>query len=154
MKKALVLLFTIALSITLCGCSNENKVTTSTCSISESSMKMSMKFSATNGEIDKVVMTVTPNNSTMGISSFKDLDDDMKSQIKKLFLSSLGLEKDSYDGVKIDVTFDEEMDVKLDLDLKVADKDILDKLGLDLDDTDMNLEKSVKELEESGYTCK
>ena len=154
MKKGLVLLLTMALSMTLCGCGAEDKVTTSSCSISENNMNMTMDFSATNDEIDKVTMTVIPDNEAMGITSFKDLDDDMKTQIKEVFLTSLGLDKDTYDGIKIDVEFDDNMTLTVDIDLKVADEDILTKLGLDLDDADMSLEKSVEDLEESGYTCK
>lgn len=149
MKKVLVL---FAVAMTLCAC-GKDKITSNTCTATENNMKMTIKMTATNDEIDKVEMTMIPDNSAMGISSFEDLDDDTKGQVKSLLLTSLGLDKDTYEGIEISVDFNENMIMKLNFDLKVADKAILEKLGLDFEDTDMSLERAVKDMKSSGYTC-
>lgn len=162
MKKALTLLLALTLSLTLCACGNtketekgstSDKVTTSTCSSKQSTMETSFDLSATNDEIDKVKMTVIPANSSMGITSFTELDDATKDKIKQEFLKNLGLESSSYEGLEIGVEFNDNMVITIDANLKTADKDILQKLGMNFDGYDMSLKRAVKDMESSGYTC-
>ena len=66
----------------------------------------------------------------------------------------LVLEKDTYDGLKITIEFDDEMTVTFDADLKVADKELLKKVGMDFEGKDMDIDRFVENIEEEGYTCK
>jgi len=153
MKKTFALLLMMILTVTLCAC-GKDKVTTLSCSGEQSGSKMTFDLSATNDTIDKVKMTVVPNNADMQITSFKDLDEATKTQIKDLFLTNLGLEKESYEGLDVIVNFDDNMNIIIDADLKTADKTILTKLGLDFDDKDMSLKRAKEDFESTGFTCK
>jgi len=154
MKKILSLLLVFTFVIILSGC-GKDKVTTTVCNYTDGDgSKMAFDLSATNDEIDRVKMTVVPSNTLMGISSFKDLDDDTKNQIKDAFLAEYGLEKDTYEGLKIEIVFDDNMNITFDADLKVADEEILKKIGMDFEDSDMSLERAIEDMEAEGYTCK
>lgn len=153
MKKLLSLVLTLVFVLTLTGCGGD-KVTTASCTYTDDGTTMSFDLSATNDEIDKVKMIVVPANSSMGITSFKDVDDETKEQIKKNFLSTYGLDKQSYDGLEIKIEFDDNVTITFDADLKVADKDLLKKIGMDFEGQDMSLDKAIQDFEEDGFTCK
>ena len=46
------------------------------------------------------------------------------------------------------------MTVTFDADLKVADKELLKKVGMDFEGKDMDIDRFVENIEEEGYTCK
>ncbi len=152
MKKLLMLVFSLSFVILLTGCGD--KVKTTVCDYTDSSGKISFDVSATNNEIDKIKMIVVPSNESMSITTFKDIDEETKGIIKESFLATYGLEKDTYDGLKISVEFDDNMTVTFDADLKVADKDLLKKIGMDFEGKDMDFDKFVTNIEAEGYTCK
>lgn len=153
MKKLLMLVFSLTFVVLLTGCGNEIK--TAVCDHTDSTgNKITFDVSATNNEIDKIKMIVVPSNESMGIKTFKDVDDETKEAIKKSFLESYGLEKDTYDGLKITIEFDDNMTVTFDADLKVADKELLKKVGMDFEGKDMDIDRFVEDVEKEGYTCK
>lgn len=153
MKKLLMLVFSLTFVVLLTGCGNEIK--TAVCDHTDATgNKITFDVSATNNEIDKIKMIVVPSNKSMNITTFKDVDDETKEAIKKSFLESYGLEKDTYDGLKITIEFDDEMTVTFDADLKVADKELLKKVGMDFEGKDMDIDRFVENIEEEGYTCK
>lgn len=153
MKKLFALVLTLTSVLLLTGCGN--KVTTAVCNNTDATgNKMTFDVSATNNDIDKIKMTVVPANKSMNIETFKDIDDETKEEIKKAFLEEYGLEKDSYDGLKITIEFDDNMTITFDADLKVADKELLKKIGMDFEGKDMDIERFVDDMEEQGYTCK
>lgn len=151
MKKLLTLLMIGGLSLTLCAC-GKDEVITKTCSGSDDDMTMTFKMTATNDEIDKIEMTVVPNNEAMNIETFEDLTDAQKSQIEESFLTTMGLEEEQ-EGIEVEVKFAKDMTVILKVDLKTADKEILENIGLDFEDKDMSLEKAISDFKEEGYTC-
>lgn len=153
MKKLLMLVFSLTFVVLLTGCGNEIK--TAVCDHTDGTgNKITFDVSATNNEIDKIKMIVVPSNESMNITTFKDVDDETKEAIKKSFLESYGLEKDTYDGLKITIEFDDNMTVTFDADLKVADKELLKKVGMDFEGKDMDIDRFVEDVEKEGYTCK
>ena len=153
MKKLLMLVFSLTFVVLLTGCGNEIK--TAVCDHTDGTgNKITFDVSATNNEIDKIKMIVVPSNKSMNITTFKDVDDETKEAIKKSFLESYGLEKDTYDGLKITIEFDDNMTVTFDADLKVADKELLKKVGMDFEGKDMDIDRFVEDIEKEGYTCK
>jgi len=155
MKKLLVLLLTIIISINICACSKEkgDKITSNTCSINENSMEKTFKLTATNDEIDKIVLTIKPDNSLFGVESLEILDDEKKEQVKTNILSTLELDSYSYDGIKINIDINESIIISINVDLKIADKEILKKIGLDFSNADMSLKNAVNDMKKSGATC-
>lgn len=168
MKKILSLLLVGMFSLTLCACGNDTttsqsekeetkkpEVTTASCSMSDEEMTTVIDLSATDDEVDKVKMSVTPSNESMGIDSFEELDAETKEQIKVIMIESLGLDPEKeYKGIKVTVDFDKEMTVNVVADLKTADPEVLKTIGLDFEDADMSLKTSIKDLEDEGLTCK
>lgn len=154
MKKVLFLLLTMVLTVTLCGCSAEDKVTSNTCTMTASSgVETTYEMTATNDQIDKIVLTMKPDNSLFGVESLNILDDAAKEQVKTSMLKTLGLDSDSYEGISIDIDINDTMIITVNVDLKVADEEILKKIGMDFSDANMSLEDAVKEMKESGATC-
>lgn len=150
MKKALVLAIT---TIALCGC-GKNEITTKTCSMNENNIGMTFKLTATNDEIDKVVLTMEMDSAYFGVESLDILDDEQKEAIKENMLSTLGLDSDTYEGIKINIEIKETMVVTIDADLTKADAEVLKKVGMDFTGADMSLENAVKDLTDNGATCK
>lgn len=154
MKKIISLLLILMLTVTLCGCGKKDVVTSKTCTMTQSNMDMSYKLTATNDEIDKLVLTITPNNSLFGVDSLNVLDDAQKEQVKTAMLKNLGLDSSNYEGLDIDIKIDDNMVVTVTADLKVADKDVLKKIGMDFTGVDMSLKRAVEDMEDAGATCK
>lgn len=155
MKKLLVLLLTTAFAFTLTGCGKEEKITTKTCTLNqEGLMEQTYKLTATNDEIDKIELTMTFDNSLFGIESFETLTDEQKEQIKSSMLSTLDLEEETYEGLEIKIDMKEKMVVTVIADLKKADEDTLEKIGLDFTDADMSLETAIKDMTDEGAVCK
>ncbi len=137
------------------GC-GKDKITSKTCELNEEGLNMTATMTATNDVVEKIDMTIIPENSYIGIDSFEELDDDQKAVFKDTMLSSLGVTGEE-DGVEVDVKFDKKMTITLNLDFKKADKDVLKTLGFDVEnasDEEMSLERAVKDLEDDGATCK
>ena len=82
----------------------------------------------------------------------KELIVNNKSQIEESFLTTMGLEEEQ-EGIEVEVKFAKDMTVILKVDLKTADKEILENIGLDFEDKDMSLEKAISDFKEEGYTC-
>ena len=147
--KKVYLLLVVALLLITTGCTKEAKETSKTCTMEEEGMKQVYTFGATDGEIDKVSIAMTFDDESM-----KNLTDEDKEQFKQIMLDSMGLEDKTYEGMSISFDFSDKVTITIDTDLKKASKDDMKKVGLDFDDTDMSLAKTIKEMEKDGATCK
>lgn len=152
MKKVLSLLVLGCLTLTLCAC-GEDKITTATCKTTEDNMTMTFDLTATNDEINKVKLTMIPDNSIFGVESLNILDDEQKEQVKSSMLTSLGLDSDSYEGMEIDIDIEDTMVITIDADLETADPETLKKVGMDFEGADMSLEKAIEDMPSDGFTC-
>lgn len=151
MKKVLLSIMTIILSLTLCGCGKE-KIVTKECSLIQNGMITKVNMTASNDKINKFEMTVVLKSSTLNINSFKELNEATKEQIKENFLTTLKLTK-QYEGIEVDVSFEENMSVIIKVDIEKADIKKLKELGFDITSTNMSLEKTVKDAQKDGYVC-
>lgn len=151
MKKVLLSIMTIILSLTLCGCGKE-KIVTKECSLLQNGMITKVNMTASNDKINKFEMTVVLKSSTLNINSFKELNEATKEQIKENFLTTLKLTK-QYEGIEVDVSFEENMSVIIKVDIEKADIKKLKELGFDIKSTNMSLEKTVKDAQKDGYVC-
>lgn len=152
MKKISFILLSIVLVLALTGCGGD-KITSSTCTTTSDGVTYTYKYSATNDEIDKIEMTLVFDNSTFGVDSLDILTDDQKEQIKVNMLSTLGLDSSNYEGFLFNIDIQDKMIVTVVADLKTADPEVLNKIGLDFSNTDMSLKNAVKDMKESGAVC-
>lgn len=159
MKKLSILLLTMVLALTLTGCGKdtlkEDVITSKTCNLKQEGLDQTFKYTATNGEIDKIDLTMVYDNAMFGVDSLNDLTTEQKEQIKANMLKTLGLESTTYEGLIINIDIQDQMTVVLNVDLKKADPEILKKVGLDFTGMeDMSLETAVKDMTSGGATCK
>lgn len=153
MKKLSILVLTVVLALTLTGCGN--KVESATCSMGEKNgINQTFKFSATNGQVDKVELNMVFNNSLFGIETLDTLNETQKETIKSTMLKNLGLEKDTYEGLEIIVEIKDQMSVTIKADIKKADPAILKKIGMNFEGVDMGYKRAISDMEKAGATCK
>lgn len=154
MKKLSMVLLSFFVIVFVSGC-GKDVVETRTCTSNQNGVEQSFTFTATNDEINKVDMVFTYDNSLFGISSFKDVDNETKEQMKNSMMESFGLEKNKYDGFEIKIDIQDKMTVTINADLKKADKNILSKVGMNFTgDEDMSLKRAVEDSKADGFTCK
>lgn len=154
MKKISIVLLALFVTLMATGC-GKDVVETKTCNANISGIDQTFTFTATNDEINKIDMVFVYDNSMFGIESFADIDDDTKETMKETMLKSLGLEGNKYDGFEINFDIQDQMTVKINVDLKKADKSILSKIGMNFTgNEDMSLKRAVKDSTDEGYTCK
>jgi len=158
MKKFLILL--LVTPLVLVGCGKEEKeekkedvIASSTCHLEAGGTDMLIEMKAKNDIINHLDLTYTVTAESIGIKSFEDLDEETKKEAKDQFIKGLGLEKDNYEGIKVNVEIKKDMVFKITIDINKADKEVLEKMGYDFEDIDNSLEKGVKDLEEEGFTC-
>lgn len=154
MKKILSLLSVVVLSLALFGCGKKDEITTASCKTNEDNMEMTFDLTATNDEINKVKLTMIPDNSLFGVESLDILDDEQKETVKTTMLSNLGLDGNTNEGMTIEIDINDTMIIKIDADLETADPETLKKVGMDFDGADMSLEKAIKDMKADGFTCK
>lgn len=153
MKKVLSLLILGCITLSMCAC-GEEKITTASCKTTEDNMAMTFDLTASNDEINKVKLTIIPDNSIFELESLNILDDEQKEQVKSSMLTSLGLDSESYEGMEIDIDIDDTMVITIDADLETADPETLKKVGMDFEGADMSLEKAIEDMTAEGFTCK
>ncbi len=153
MKKLYLLLIMTLMVFTLSGC-GKDKIESKTCTRTVDSYVETTKYTATNSEIDKINAEFVYDNSLFGVETLSTLTDEQKETIKSNFLTNLGLESYTYEGLTIALDIEDQLKVTIDADLKKADADILKKLGYDFSNTNMNFDEGIKSLVEAGYTCK
>ena len=149
MKK---IIFLILITIIISGCSKE-EFTSKSCNMKENNIRTTFNLTATNKKINKVVMKIEMDNSLLKVESLEILDDKQKTEIKENVLKSLGLDRDEYEGINIEVVINKTIIITINADLNKADKEILKKIGMDFTDADLSLKRTVKSLEEKGAIC-
>ncbi|MBE6140060.1 MAG: hypothetical protein E7172_00750 [Firmicutes bacterium] len=149
MKRTILLCGILLIS---CGC--EKKITNNTCIIEQkNSHNLTLEMTATNDIIDKLNVTIIPDNKELEIESFNSLNNEQKMQIKNQLLNNLGLNENKK-GIDITFQFNKNMILNLNIDLKIADRNVLKKIGFDFEETDMSLKKAVDDLQNNGALCK
>ena len=146
MKKGIVVFASIiALGLTA-GCGSKTKVLECTKTEEQSGVKLTSTIKANFNGNDVKDMTVDMD------AVLPDEYSSYKSTYIKAFESSFASYK-KLKGVDVKVSETKKgVNIKLTADLKKMDDDAKDKL--DIVDTKANYDKSVKELETEGYTCK
>lgn len=155
MKKLVSLLLLGVFAFMVTGCSlGEDKVETATCTLKgANNMDQEFVYSATNGQVDKVKLKMTYDNSMLGVETLDTLTEDEKEEIKANMLEALELDKTSYEGLEITIDIQDQMTVILDADLNKADPEILKKVSLDFEGVDMSFDRTLKDMKDAGATC-
>lgn len=153
MKKISLLVMSVLLIGVLTGCEKEDVVTTTTCTKQGAMYNNTTRLIATNEKIEKVEINYVYENSAMGITSFNDVTDDQKEQIKNNMLNTLGFDDTTYEGFSIDIYFDDQMKVDMVIELETVDQDVLDALGLDFSNTNLNINDAVQSYKDTGFIC-
>ena len=89
-----------------------------------------------------------------GVDNYSKLDDSQKADLKSNMLNNIGLDKTSYEGLDIDVAIENQMIVTIKADLKIVDRELLEIVGLNFTDENINLDNKIKEMTNIGATCK
>ncbi len=145
MKKVLVLLFLLLLT----GCGQK----INTCDVKTKELEQKWKFVSKNEKVKEIELEIIYDNSIFeNIDSFESLNNDQKAVLKKQILSKLGFEKSSYEGLDINVSVNKEISVLVKVNYDKANKELLKKIGMDLDDPNIN--NIIKEMKTNGATCK
>jgi len=148
MKKIIILLLGVFL---LAGCSSGSKEKEVTCTIAEQGVESTVVYT---GEGDEVFTSKT--TFKLKYDLFGVVDQSMKEQLKEQYEATYT----QMEGITIEVSIDGEeyLEMSIDVDYRVADKDYLVAAGLlDSDDAEndtVSLEKMLELNEEAGYTCK
>lgn len=148
MKKIIILLLGVFL---LAGCSSGSKEKEVTCTIAEQGVESTVVYT---GEGDEVFTSKT--TFKLKYDLFGVVDQNMKEQLKEQYEATYM----QMEGIVIEVSIDGEeyLEMTIDVDYRVADKDYLVAAGLlDADDAEgdtVSLEKMLELNEEAGYTCK
>ncbi len=153
MKKISIFLLALVCTFLVTGCQS-SKVESATCTSKEEGYAQEVTYYATAGEIDKMKLKITYDNSLFGVESFSTYSDSQKEEMKSTMLKNLGLEKTNYEGLDIVVEIDDQLVVTIDADIAKADPEILKKIGMDFAGVDMDFDKTISESEASGATCK
>ena len=146
MKKILFLI--TCLLITGCG----EKFTI--CNIKNEKFEQEWKYTTKKEKITNIDLNIVYNNSMFGIENLEKLNTNEKIVLKREILSKLGFEKDHYDGLDIDIIITNQINIKIKADLETANKDLLNKVGFDIDNFDRNINSAKKSLIENGAVCK
>ena len=147
--KKIYILFLVAFLFVTTGCAKEAKEESKTCTMEENGLKTVYTFDAMDNEINKVSMSMTFDDENM-----QNLSEEDQEQFKKIMLDSMGLEDKTYEGMSISFDFSDKMTIIIDVDLKKASKEDMEKVGFDFTDTDMSLNTTIKDMEKDGATCK
>lgn len=171
MKKLFMLLLTMVFAISLTGCgenkenNNEDnnqtennqtqdvtvtKVCTTTNEISK--LQQTFTYTATNGEVEKVKVVRLYDNDTLGISSFNTFTTEQKETYKQNMLNQIGLDSTSYEGLTIEFDFNDQMSITINADLKTADQEKLQIVGLDFTNS-KKIDEIIEDMKTSGASC-
>ena len=147
MKKVLI----IGCLLLLTGCGEK----INTCSIKTLESEQKWRYVSKEEKIKEIEVDIIFNNSTFGnIDSFNSLNSAQKETLKKQILKELGFEKSSYEGLEIKITVEKEIKVKVNIDYTKVNKELLNKIGIDFEDIDMNINQVITNMKSNGATCK
>ncbi len=144
MKKILILI--VVFLLTGCG----EKI--NTCTIKTSEFEQKWKYISKNENVEKIELDISYDNSLFGkIDSFETLTSKEKNVLKNQILSKLGFEKENYPGFDIDIIIDKNINVKVKSDITMVNKELLKKIGLDFNETNIN--QIIKHMIDNGAIC-
>lgn len=145
MKKALILFVLLLLT----GCGQQ----INTCNVKTKELEQKWKYVSKNDKVKEIELEIIYNNSIFeNIDSFESLNDDQKEALKKQILAKLGFEKNNYEGLNIEVTVNKEIAVIVKVDYNKAKKELLTKIGMNLEDDNIN--NIMANMKTNGATCK
>lgn len=153
MKKISTILLAIMMICVVTGCGKEDEVKTVTCTKQESAYSNTTTLTSKNGEVGKIKITYAYDNSAMGVSSFNDVTDEQKEQIKTNMLTTLGFNDKTYEGFSINVYFDDQMKTDIEINMETVEQEALDKVGLNFSNTNKDFDDAVQSYKDTGYTC-
>ncbi len=145
MKKALILFVLLLLT----GCGQQ----INTCNVKTKELEQKWKYVSKNDKVKEIELEIIYDNSIFeNIDSFESLNDDQKEALKKQILVKLGFEKNNYEGLNIEVTVNKEIAVIVKVDYNKAKKELLTKIGMNLEDDNIN--NIMANMKTNGATCK
>lgn len=144
MKKILILIIIVFLT----GCGEK----INTCNIKTNEFEQNWKYVSKNDELKEIELDITYDNSLFGeIDSFESLNSNQKEVLKNQILKKLGFEKSNYEGFNIDIAINKEIKVMSKINYKKADKELLKKIGIDFDKSNIN--DILKDMRSNGAIC-
>lgn len=151
MKKKLLLLTLIILTLTTTGCTKEEKTI---CTKEEEQMIDKTTFITKKGKVKSVHTTYIYEKSAFGFENDKELTESDKQTIKYSILSSFNLEEKEYKGLKIDITFNEKIEIKIEVDLRKISQDTLHNMDFNIRNTNVDISNVIYSYELAEYSCK
>lgn len=84
----------------------------------------------------------------------RDVNTDIiKEQIKTNMLTTLGFNDKTYEGFSINVYFDDQMKVDIEVDMDTVEQEALTKVGLNFSNTNLDYDDAVQSYRTGGFTC-
>ena len=139
--------------ILITGCDKSSKLT---CSINNENIpKQTFIYTVNEDVVDHLKIELEYNAKLLGYDSFENLNDDQKKEIQNNILKTLGLTKTQYDGINISLNIKDKVYMNIDIDIKIAEYAILNKLGIDISKIkNKDINNVTKVMEDLGATCK
>lgn len=153
MKKISMLLSAIIMVFVVTGCDEKEEVKTFACTSKFDKYTNTTTLTSENGKVGKVKVTYAYDNEAMGVTSFNDVTDEQKEQIKTNMLTTLGFNDKTYEGFSINVYFDDQMKVDIEVDMDTVEQEALTKVGLNFSNTNLDYDDAVQSYRTGGFTC-
>lgn len=179
MKKNFSLLLILLLSIFITGCGkeieeeskeqvndvvkkeeqskikNDGPLSVKVCSLDDGDgLVQTFKYSATNGEVDKVDITMVYDSKLFGVTSLATLSNNEKEDLKSAMLEGFGIKDTGNEGVSASFDIKDKMTVIINVNLETADSEVLNKIGITFHPENRTLDAYVDMMETSGAICK
>ncbi|MBE6155874.1 MAG: hypothetical protein E7164_03865 [Firmicutes bacterium] len=155
MKNVSKVILVFLLGMLLTGCKKSSVITTKCEKIFEDTkIKQTFTLESVNEDVKKMHVDYLFDNGMFAVDSLAVLDEETKESIRKGGLTMLKLNEESYQGLSINVSIEDKMNIEVAVDLKKVEPETLKNLNLNLDINNQKISTIKDYLTENGYTCK
>lgn len=178
MKKFYILLLIFSLSFFVTGCGketeekqkdevkdvakeeksetkNDGPLSVKVCSLDDGEgLVQTFKYSATDGEVDKVEITKVYDSKLFGVTNLENLSNSEKEDLKSAMLEDFGIKSTKDEGISVSFDIQKKMTININVDLETVDSGVLNKVGITFQPENRVLDSYVEMMETSGAICK
>ncbi|MFQ8582938.1 MAG: hypothetical protein ACLSA6_10620 [Holdemania massiliensis] len=104
-------------------------------------------------QITVMSMQMTYDKAMFGNMDFSALSEEEKTQMTDAILAQSGFSTE-IKGIKTTVDIQDTISATIEIDLKEVDPTMLSNLGIDLTNTEMNMDTIVQQMKDQGFQCK
>ena len=116
-------------------------------------MTATYNLTAEEKQITVMSMQMTYDKAMFGNMDFSALSEEEKTQMTDAILAQSGFSTE-IKGIKTTVDIQDTISATIEIDLKEVDPTMLSNLGIDLTNTEMNMDTIVQQMKDQGFQCK